>query len=65
LYFYKKNWNLLIKVPTDDGMCCAFNKDEADKIFVESNYTGTLKEFNEFDSAMAFEPPDNSSGTLV
>jgi hypothetical protein len=46
-------------------MCCAFNKDEADKIFVESNYTGTLKEFNEFDSAMAFEPPDNSSGTLV
>jgi hypothetical protein len=30
-------------------MCCAFNKEEADKIFVESNYTYTLKDFNDFE----------------
>ena len=27
------------KVPTDSGMCCAFNKEKADKIFVESKYS--------------------------
>ena len=27
------------KVPTDSGMCCAFNKEKAEKIFVESKYT--------------------------
>jgi hypothetical protein len=47
-----------LKVPTDEGMCCAFNKEEADKIFVESIYTNTLKEFNEKDKRAAFKIND-------
>jgi hypothetical protein len=54
-----------IKVPTDDGMCCAFNKEEADKIFVDSIYTETLKKFNENDKKAAFELRDEPSGKLV
>ena len=27
------------KVPTDRGMCCAFNKEKADNIFIDSKYT--------------------------
>lgn len=53
-----------LKVPTDDGMCCAFNKEEADKIFVDSIYTETLKKFNEKDKKAAFELRDEASGKL-
>ena len=56
---------ILLKVPTDVGMCCAFNKNEADKIFVESAYTETLTEFNKKDMKYSFEQVDTTSGKLL
>jgi hypothetical protein len=38
-------------------MCCAFNKEKADKIFVESKYTKFLKYLSEIEAEMAFEKP--------
>ncbi len=43
-------------------MCCAFNKKEADEIFVDSMYTSTLQEFNKYDQERSFEERDNISG---
>jgi len=36
-------------------MCCAFNKDAADKIFIDSKYTQTLMKLNAFETALAFD----------
>ena len=54
--------NDLLKVPTDVGMCCAFNRHEADKIFVEAAYTEALREFNKDDIKYSFDQVNNSSG---
>ena len=53
------------QVPTDSGMCCAFNKEEADKIFIQSKYTDTLKEFNEYDEDHAFSRKDELPGKFI
>jgi hypothetical protein len=49
-------------VPTDSGMCCAFNKDAADQIFIQSKYTDILNEFNEYDKNHAFGQKDEFPG---
>ncbi len=43
------------KVTTDQGMCCAFNKPEADKFFVQSEYTSVMKNLQNYDLQNAFE----------
>ena len=43
------------KVATDQGMCCAFNKAEADHIFVKSMYTDAIKELETTDRKLSFE----------
>ena len=43
------------KVTTDQGMCCAFNKEEADKIFVQSEYTEAMKKLQNYDQQNTFE----------
>ena len=53
------------KVPTDDGMCCAFNRKTADKIFVDSAYPQTLKELNDDDRDLAFDRPVKTPGKFV
>ena len=46
------------KIPTDKGMCCGFNKDIAENIFVESKYTRAIKKLETFDKSNAFENAD-------
>ena len=46
-----------MKVPTDDGMCCAFNRKTADKIFVDSAYSIKLKFLNDEDKGLTFDRP--------
>ena len=46
------------KVTTDVGICCAFNRASAEEIYVESAYTGVLKQMEDFESKNSF---DNSS----
>jgi hypothetical protein len=46
-------------------MCCAFNRKTANKIFVDSTYPKTLKEFNDEDRDMAFDRPVQTPGKLV
>ena len=43
------------KVATDRGMCCAFNKEEADEIFEQSNYTDVIKDFEMKDKNNSLE----------
>ena len=43
------------KVTTDVGICCAFNRESADKIYAESAYTSVLKELEEFENKNAFD----------
>ena len=43
------------KVTTDQGICCAFNREEADKIFVESDYTKTIKMLQKEEEEKAFQ----------
>ena len=43
------------KVTTDQGICCAFNMEEADKIFVESDYTTTIKMLQKEEEEKAFQ----------
>jgi acid-sensing ion channel, other len=43
------------KVLTDEGICCAFNKYDADKIFMKSTYTATIQEFQEKEEVLAFK----------
>ena len=45
-------------VPTDSGMCCAFNMDKAENIFRESKYESALSKFQEQDIQLGF---DNST----
>jgi hypothetical protein len=52
----------LFQVSTDVGMCCAFNKKEADNIYVESMYTLSLEEFNKYDQEHSFDVGNNFSG---
>ena len=46
-------------------MCCAFNKEEADKIFVASKYSQLLKDLNAIETKMAFEKPNEASGKYL
>ncbi len=46
-------------------MCCAFNRKTANKIFVDSTYPKTLKEFNDEDRDLAFDRPVQTPGKLV
>jgi hypothetical protein len=55
----------LKQVPTDAGMCCAFNRDEADKIFIESKYSQLLKIISQYETNMAFERPNEASGKKI
>ncbi len=41
-------------------MCCAFNKEEADKIFIDSKYTQTLKKLNSFENDLALDKLDET-----
>ena len=43
------------KVLTDQGVCCAFNTNVADKIFIKSTYTETIKELEEKEETLAFK----------
>jgi amiloride-sensitive sodium channel len=43
------------KALTDQGVCCVFNTDDADKIFIKSKYTETIKELQEKEEALAFK----------
>jgi hypothetical protein len=43
------------KVLTDQGVCCAFNTDDADKIFIKSTYTEMIKELQEKEEHLAFK----------
>jgi amiloride-sensitive sodium channel len=43
------------KVLSDQGVCCAFNTDVADKIFIKSTYTETIKELQEKEEVLAFK----------
>ena len=49
------------KVTTDQGICCAFNMEQADKIFVESEYTTTIKRLQKEEEELAF-PGGNLTG---
>ena len=42
-------------------MCCAFNKEAADKIFVDSKYTQLLIAFNKGEGALAFDTQNKTS----
>jgi hypothetical protein len=53
------------QVPTDAGMCCAFNKKEADKIFVASKYSKLLTAFSEMEINLSFEKPNEASGKYI
>ena len=46
------------KIPTDKGMCCGFNKDIAENIFVQSKYTNVIKKLEMSDKTNAFESAD-------
>ena len=56
---------IFMKVPTDDGMCCAFNRKTADKIFVDSAYPTHLKQLNDEDRNLAFNRPVETPGKSV
>jgi len=43
------------------GMCCAFNKEDADKIFIDSKYTRILNKLETHEKKRAF---DNASDPL-
>ncbi len=43
------------KALTDQGVCCVFNTDDADKIFIKSKYTETIKELQEKEEGLAFK----------
>jgi Amiloride-sensitive sodium channel len=43
------------KVTTDNGICCAFNRDSADKIYTESVYTNTVETLEKFEKINSFE----------
>ena len=43
------------KVTTDIGICCAFNRESADKIYAESAYTSVLKELEDFENKNLFD----------
>ncbi len=58
--FFSKTFNFSQQVPTDAGMCCAFNKKEADKIFIDSKYTQILKKLNSFEKNLAFDKLDET-----
>jgi hypothetical protein len=49
------------KVVTDQGMCCAFNKDSAEEIFQESRFTKTVRQLELADEMHSF---DNSGGII-
>ena len=42
------------KVATDVGICCAFNMEEADKLFVTSRYTTIITNLQEEEKKLAF-----------
>ncbi len=48
-------YSIFEKVTTDRGMCCGFNKPEADRIFVQSEYTSTMKKLQNYDENNSFE----------
>ena len=48
------------RVVTDQGMCCAFNKDSAEEIFEESRYTKTIRELELEEQKLSFD----SSGEI-
>ena len=43
------------KRPTDRGMCCSFNMDRAEEIFIESMYTNVIANRQEHDSKNGFQ----------
>jgi hypothetical protein len=51
-------YSIFEKVTTDRGMCCAFNKPEADRIFLESGYTSIMKTLQNYDEEFSFEVED-------
>ena len=65
------------KIPTDAGMCCAFNQADADKIFHDSKYAQIMKAYQTNESCKSFEnsslpdwyvehnEPISQSGTLM
>ncbi len=55
----------LEQVPTDAGMCCAFNKGEADKIFVDSKYSKLLTVFSVMETNLSFEKPNEATGKFI
>ena len=43
------------KILTDRGICCAFNKPEADALYAKSTYTNILKEVAEEEKRLSFD----------
>jgi hypothetical protein len=58
----KRWWNRpLLVIFNLQGMCCAFNKEDADKIFIDSKYTRILNKLETHEKIGAF---DNTSDPL-
>ena len=41
------------------GMCCAFNKEDADRIFIDSKYTRILERLESHEKLRAFDKAEN------
>ena len=41
--------------PTDRGMCCSFNKEKAEKLFMESRFRDHLMTMNVHDKTNTYE----------
>ena len=46
---------IFVARPTDRGMCCAFNFDNAEKVFKDSTYTDTLTNHQKKDKSLRFD----------
>ena len=47
--------SLFSMTPTDQGMCCSFNKQRADEIFKKGRYQEQMGWLNDQDKNMSFE----------
>jgi Amiloride-sensitive sodium channel len=55
---------IFTKVATDQGFCCAFNAEAADKMYSSKTYTGLIQKLQERDHRNAFENGPTAKGFL-
>ena len=46
---------IFTKQPTDQGMCCSFNKERADEMFKESRYREQIEKLSDQDKTLSAE----------